>query len=63
MGGPTPKGVVLESEGDLQKHANTIFIQVVQLKAMPLGNITHMTEEERTQVSLWYEQKTSAPNH
>ncbi len=55
MGGPAPKGVVFESEADMLKHANTIFIQVVQLKAMPLGNITHMTEEERAMVARWHE--------
>jgi uncharacterized membrane protein len=60
MGGPAPKGVVFESEGDLTKHTNTIFIQVVQLKAMPLGNITQMTEDERNQVSLWYEAQQSS---
>lgn len=55
MSGPPPKGVVFESEADLRKHANTIFIQVVQLKAMPLGNITHMTDEERSSVARWFE--------
>jgi uncharacterized membrane protein len=57
MSGPPPKGVVFESEADIRKHANTIFIQVVQLKAMPLGNITHMTDEERSGVARWFEQR------
>jgi uncharacterized membrane protein len=57
MSGPPPKGVVFESEADLRKHANTIFIQVVQLKVMPLGNITHMTDEERSLVARWFEQQ------
>ncbi|HET9239490.1 MAG TPA: urate hydroxylase PuuD [Oligoflexus sp.] len=57
MSGPPPKAVVFESEADLRKHANTIFIQVVQLKAMPLGNITQMTDEERALVARWFEKQ------
>jgi len=27
----------------------------VQLKAMPLANLTHMTDAERAQVGAWFE--------
>lgn len=59
--GPAPKAVVLESPTDLEKHASAIFIQVVQSKIMPLGNITHMTDEERSLVARWFESRSAAP--
>jgi uncharacterized membrane protein len=48
-----PKNVVLESTADLRKHAPLILSQTVQNKAMPLGNQTGMTEEERRKVGQW----------
>ena len=43
----TPKGVALETVADLRRHAASIVAQAVQGRAMPLGNQTGMTEEER----------------
>ena len=40
---------MLESTADLRKHAALILTQTVQNKAMPLGNQTAMTEEERAE--------------
>lgn len=57
MDGPAPKGIVLESLEQIEQHANLIYIQVVQTKAMPLGNITHMTDEERALIAHWYEKR------
>src|SRR6185503_1923552 len=48
-----PKNVVLESTADLRKHAPLILSQTVQNKAMPLGNQTSMTEEERRKIGQW----------
>jgi len=48
-----PKNVVLESTADLRKHAALILTQTVQNKAMPLGNQTGMTEEERQKIGQW----------
>jgi uncharacterized membrane protein len=59
--GPAPKAVVLESPADLEKHAPAIFIQVVQSKIMPLGNITQMTDEERSLIARWFESRSAAP--
>lgn len=56
MGGGPPKGIVLESVADLERHATGIYNQVVEMKAMPLGNITQITEGERQQIAAWYAQ-------
>ena len=38
---------------DLRKHAPQILTQTVQNKAMPLGNETGMTDEERQKIGQW----------
>jgi uncharacterized membrane protein len=48
-----PKNVMLESIGDIKKYAPLILTQTVQNKAMPLGNQTGMTEEERAKLGAW----------
>ena len=48
-----PKNVVLESVDQLRKHAPLILTQTVQNKAMPLGNQTGMTEEDRQKIGQW----------
>ena len=48
-----PKNIILETVGDLRKYAATIYAQSVQTKAMPLGNQTVMTDDERTTLGRW----------
>jgi uncharacterized membrane protein len=48
-----PKNVVLETVDDLKKHAVTIYVQTVQTRAMPLGNQTEMSEDERGVLGRW----------
>ena len=48
-----PKNVVLETTEQLRKHAALIMAQAVQNKAMPLGNQTGMTEDERQKLGAW----------
>jgi uncharacterized membrane protein len=48
-----PKNVMLESVGELRKYAPLILTQTVQNKAMPLGNQTAMTDEERAKIGQW----------
>jgi uncharacterized membrane protein len=48
-----PKGVTLETIGNIRKYAPLILTQTVQNKAMPLGNQTGMTEEERQKFGAW----------
>ncbi|MET0981540.1 MAG: urate hydroxylase PuuD [Telluria sp.] len=50
-----PAGVLLDSPQHIAQHAARIYQQTVQLKAMPLANLTHMTDAERAQVGAWFE--------
>lgn len=52
-----PKNVVLETAQDLRKYADLIYMQAVQSRAMPLGNQTGMTEEERAALGHWVQKK------
>jgi uncharacterized membrane protein len=48
-----PKNITLETITDIKKHAVTISAQTVQTRAMPLGNQTGMTDEERATLAQW----------
>jgi len=48
-----PKDITLESVADVKQHAGTIYTQTVQTKAMPLGNQTTMTDDERHALGRW----------
>jgi uncharacterized membrane protein len=50
-----PAGVVLDDPHAISQNAARIYQQAVQLKAMPLANLTNMTDAERAQVAAWYE--------
>jgi len=50
-----PGGVMLHTPELVSQHAARIYQQTVQLKAMPLANLTHMTDAERAQVGAWFE--------
>jgi uncharacterized membrane protein len=52
-----PKNVTLESTAELRKYAALIVTQTVQNKAMPLGNQTAMTDEERQKLGQWIAQQ------
>ena len=49
----TPNGVTLDTVADLKKYAQRIDTQTVQNRAMPLGNQTGMTEDERAALGRW----------
>ncbi|MFZ1569354.1 MAG: urate hydroxylase PuuD [Thiolinea sp.] len=49
------KGVLLETEDQARKQAALIAVQVAS-KAMPLGNLTQMTDEERSLIVKWAQQ-------
>ncbi len=51
-----PKGIVLESEEDITRHAYTIHQQTVVTRAMPVGNLTGITESERATIDAWFNQ-------
>ena len=48
-----PKGIALETIGSLKRYAAQIETQAVKNKAMPLGNKTGMTIEERAKLGAW----------
>ena len=48
-----PKNIMLETIADIKKYAATVYTQTVQTKAMPLGNQTAMTDDERNALGLW----------
>jgi len=48
-----PKGVYLETESDVTRHANDIYWQVSASHAMPPGNVIWVEDEERTMLSAW----------
>jgi uncharacterized membrane protein len=48
-----PKGVMLETLEELKRYAKQVEIQAVNSKAMPLGNKTGMTVEERAKLGAW----------
>jgi uncharacterized membrane protein len=49
-----PAGVALTDSKLIVQHAAKIYQQAVQLKAMPLANLTGMTDAERAQIGAWY---------
>jgi uncharacterized membrane protein len=53
---PTPaKGIMLETPDAIRSHAQAVYQQVVVTKAMPLGNMTNITDEERAVIGKWFE--------
>jgi uncharacterized membrane protein len=50
------KNIVLESVADLRKLAAVIYAQTVQTKAMPLGNQTNMSDDERGALGRWFKE-------
>ena len=49
-----PLGMALTTNAQIAQHAAKIYQQAVQLKAMPLANLTQMTDAERAQIGAWY---------
>jgi uncharacterized membrane protein len=53
---PTPaKGIMLETPEAIRSHAQAVYQQVVVTKAMPLGNMTNITDDERALIGKWFE--------
>ena len=50
-----PSGIMLHTEALVRQNAAKIYEQSVTLKAMPIANLTNMTEAERAQVAAWFE--------
>lgn len=50
-----PSGVVLDTDEEIVSEALRIHQQTVVLKAMPIGNLTEISEEERALIDAWYQ--------
>ncbi len=48
-----PAGVVLDTREQIETQADAIREQAVRTQAMPLGNVTGMTEDEREALGAW----------
>jgi uncharacterized membrane protein len=49
-----PAGVILESDRQIVDEALRIHQQTVVTRAMPIGNLTGITDDERAVIDLWY---------
>ncbi|MGF0538846.1 urate hydroxylase PuuD [Agrobacterium sp. ES01] len=50
-----PKNVMLETDAEIAAHAREIYIQAGRSHAMPPGNITEVTPQERALLTAWFE--------
>ncbi|PSM17547.1 MULTISPECIES: urate hydroxylase PuuD [Nitratireductor] len=51
----TPKNVRLDTDATIADRAREIYLQAGRSHAMPPGNVTYMTEEERALIVSWFE--------
>lgn len=50
-----PKGIVYDTPGSIVSQARIIHQQAVVTKAMPIGNLTQITDEERAVIDQWFQ--------
>ena len=50
-----PRGLDFEQAEVVSRHDYDIYQQAGVRRTMPLGNITHMTEDERALLVRWYQ--------
>ena len=55
-----PKGIMFDVPEKIVALAPQIYAQAVVAKAMPLGNVTNITEDERNALAAWFQQGASA---
>ena len=48
-----PAGIILDNPEQMKIYAPQIHAQAIATQAMPLGNITQMTQQERDMVGMW----------
>lgn len=51
-----PKGVALETDAEIAEHAREIYLQAGRSHAMPPGNVSMMTRQERSLLVAWFEE-------
>ena len=52
--GSAPAGVLFDTPQEISTNAQRLYEQAVVLKAMPLGNVTKMTHDERETSAAWF---------
>lgn len=52
-----PQGIVFETVEDITRQSMVIHQQTVVTKAMPIGNLTGITDEERATLDIWFRQQ------
>jgi uncharacterized membrane protein len=55
--GMAPKNLSLVTIESIESNANLIYVQSVQQKIMPVGNVTEMTDAERETIRVWFENR------
>jgi uncharacterized membrane protein len=56
-----PKGVMFDTQAEIVANAQRAYEQVVVTKAMPLGNVTKITDAERDLIGRWVRSGAPAP--
>jgi uncharacterized membrane protein len=56
-----PAGVILDSDEQIVTEAGRIYQQTFLSRAMPIGNLTRMTEDERSIIDAWYRSLQKKP--
>ena len=56
-----PKGVMFDTPAEIVANARRAYDQVVVAKAMPLGNVTNMTDDERELIGRWVRSGAPGP--
>lgn len=51
-----PKGIVLETDTAIAAHAQEIYVQAGRSHAMPPGNVTQITPQERALLVAWFQE-------
>lgn len=51
-----PKNVVLDTDAAIAEHAREIYLQAGRSHAMPPGNVSGITDEERQLIVTWFEE-------
>jgi uncharacterized membrane protein len=57
-----PQGILLDTPEHIVANAAQIAAQAVTTHAMPLGNVTHITDAERAQLGAWIDGGAKGPN-
>ena len=57
-----PAGVIFENDQQIVQDAERIYQQTVVTRAMPIGNLTGISEEERQLIDAWYQGLSQSVN-